>query len=228
MAHQHATGYSMHKYFYNHFTAVRTLSRTTRVSQYQKKHSPTHTYCGHQTSVICFLRLLQSMASSLFNSCAWQSFLNSLSEFSLVYLLAWHPQLHTPYISSPNHCVLFAAHAHTTATCFAVVLKLCHIILVSLSTLHLELSCSLMPHIHLTILISARWSAITFSFLTGQASLPCNILLCTQLLYNLPLTINDISLLVSNGTKCLNLFHPIRILVSTAASASPVYTQHVT
>ena len=30
----------------------------------------------------------------------------SLSKFSLVYLLAWHPQLHTPYISSLNHCLL--------------------------------------------------------------------------------------------------------------------------
>jgi len=44
----------------------------------------------------------------------------SVSKFSLVYLLAWHPQLHTSYISSPNHCLLFAAHAHTIATCFAV------------------------------------------------------------------------------------------------------------
>jgi len=68
-----------------------------------------------------------------------------------------------------------------------------------------------MPHIHLMILISAQWSA---------TSLPCNILLHTQL-YNLPLTISDISLLASNGTNCLNLFHPIRILVCTAASASP-------
>jgi len=57
-------------------------------------------------------------------------------------------------------------------------------------------------HIHLTILISARWSATSFSFLTGQASLPCSILLHTQLLYSLPLLINDISLLVSNGTNC--------------------------
>ena len=38
-----------------------------------------------------------------------------------------------------------------------------------------------MPHIHLTILISASWSA-TFSFLTGQVSLPCNTLLRTPLL----------------------------------------------
>ena len=47
------------------------------------------------------------------------------------------------------------------------------------------------------------------------------ILLRTQLLYSLPLLINDISLLVSNGTNCLNLFRPVRILASTAASASP-------
>jgi len=37
---------------------------------------------------------------------------------------------------------------------------------------------------------------------------------------NLSVTINDISLLVSNGTNCLNLFHPTQILVSTAVSAS--------
>jgi len=59
----------------------------------------------------------------------------SLSKFSLVYLLAWHPPLHTPYISSPNDWLLFAAHAHTTTTRFAVVPRLCHLILVSLSTL---------------------------------------------------------------------------------------------
>ena len=38
-------------YCYNHFTALWTLSRTTRVSQYQKKHSLTHTYYGHQSSL---------------------------------------------------------------------------------------------------------------------------------------------------------------------------------
>jgi len=60
-----------------------------------------------------------------------------------------------------------------------------------------------------------------FPFLSGQVSLPCNILLRTQLLYSLPLIINDISILVSNCIKCLNLFHPIQILASTVASASP-------
>ena len=46
-------------------------------------------------------------------------------------------------------------------------------------------------------------------------------LLHTQLLYNLPLIIKDTSLLVSSGTNCQNLFQPILILASTAASASP-------
>ena len=91
----------------------------------------------------------------------------------------------------------------------------------SLNSLLRTLSFTLMSHIHLTILISARWSATSFSFLTGYISLLCNIP---------PLIINDISILVSNGTNCLNLFHPIRILASTAVSAPRTVTvesQHV-
>ena len=34
---------------------------------------------------------------------------------SLVYLLVWSPPFHTPYVSSPNQCLYFAAHAHTIA-----------------------------------------------------------------------------------------------------------------
>ena len=34
---------SQNYYYYNCFTALWILSETTRVSQYQKKHSPTHT-----------------------------------------------------------------------------------------------------------------------------------------------------------------------------------------
>jgi len=54
-----------------------------------------------------------------------------------------------------------------------------------------------------------RLSRSSFSFLTGQVSLPCNILLWTQLLYNLALIVSDKSLLVSSGTNCLNLFQPL-------------------
>ena len=62
-------------------------------------------------------------------------FARSLSKFSLVCLLAWYPPLHTPCISSPNHCLLFATCATATA-CSAVVPRLCPLILVSLSTLY--------------------------------------------------------------------------------------------
>jgi len=97
-------------------------------------------------------------------TCLTVFFAQSLSKFSLVYVLAWHPPLHTPYISSPNHCLLFTPHAHTIATCFAVVPRLCHLILVFLNPLLGTLSFSLILHIHLTILISARWSATSFSW----------------------------------------------------------------
>jgi len=46
-------------------------------------------------------------------------FFHNLSKFSLVYL-SW-PPLHTSYISSTNHCLLFTAHAHSITTCFAIV-----------------------------------------------------------------------------------------------------------
>jgi len=39
------------------------------------------------------------MPDSLFAQC--------LTKFSMVYLLVWHPPLHTPYISSPNHVFSF-------------------------------------------------------------------------------------------------------------------------
>jgi len=107
----------------------------------RRKHSHTHTYPDHQSSFISFLCLLRSIASSLFNLrnvCDSLS-AQSLSKSSLVNLLVWHPPLHTPYISSSNHCLLFATHSHTIATCFAVVLRLCHVILVSHLTLYFEL-----------------------------------------------------------------------------------------
>jgi len=118
------------------FMALWILSRTTWVSRYQKKHSATCTYCGHQSSLICFLHLLWSIASSLFNLRAWQSF--STISLQVFFGLPLGLASSTSYISSSNHCHLFAAHAHTIATSFAVVPRLCHLILVFLSTLYLE------------------------------------------------------------------------------------------
>ena len=60
-----------------------------------------------------------------------------LSRSSLVFLLVFDPQLHTPYIFSPNHHHLFAAHAHTNAACSAAKPVLCHLYLVSVSAPYL-------------------------------------------------------------------------------------------
>jgi len=83
-------------------------------------------------------------------------FAQPLSKSFLVYLLVWRSALHTPYISPPSHCLLFATLAHTNTACFAVVPRLCHLILVSLYFLLGTLSFTLMSHIHLTILWPAE------------------------------------------------------------------------
>jgi len=134
---------------------------------------------------------------------------------------SWHPRLHTPYIFYPITVFFHSIwpYHHNLFCCTTEIISSNPGL--SLNSLLGTLSFSLTPHIHWTILISACWSVTSFSFLTSQVSLLCNILLRTQLLYNLLLTINNISLLVSNRTNCLNSCHPIQILASTAAWESP-------
>jgi len=171
------------------------LSRTTWVSRYQKKHSPTH-HPDHHPIFISFFHLPWSMASFPFKLRALQSFAQPLSISSLVYLLVWSSPPHIQHISSPNQCLLFCGTSpyHRNLFCCSISI-ISSIPSLSLNSLLGTLSVTLTLHIHLTILISACWSATSFSFLTGQVSLPCSILLRTQLLYNLPLLINDIAIL---------------------------------
>jgi len=176
----------------------------------------------HLPIFISFLHLPQSIASSLCKLRAWQSFCTTSVQVILGLPVGLEP--------STSHSIDFFTQSVSSFgnTCpYHRNLFCCSISIISsipshsLNSLLGALSFTLTLHIHLTILISARWNATSFSFLTGQVSLPCSILLRTQLLYSLPLLINDISLLVSNVTNYLNLFHPIQILTSTAASASP-------
>ena len=113
---------------------------------------------GHQSSQSAFSIYYDPWHPSHSIHVLYSLFPQSLSKFSLVYLLAWYPPLDTPYISSPNHCLLFAAHAHTIATCSAVVPRLCHLNPVSLSTLYLE------PH----LVASHHTSIIPFSSLPSE------------------------------------------------------------
>jgi len=185
------------------------------LSWYQKKQSPSHTYPDHQPSFISFLHLLQSIASSPFNLRAWQSFCTTSIQVLFGLPLVLEPPLHTPYsihfftqsmFSFRNTCLY-----HCNLFCCSTEI-MSFIPSHSLNSSLGALSFTWTSHSHLTILISACWSATSFSFLTGQFSLQCNILLCRQLLYDLPLIL---------ATNCPNLFQPIQIMVSTAASASP-------
>jgi len=86
-------------------------------------------------------------------------FPQSLSKFSLVYLLTWHAPLHTVHFftqslssfrnTCPYHCILFCCSTKIMSSNPSL----------SLNPLLGILSCSFTPHIHLTILFSAHWSA---------------------------------------------------------------------
>jgi len=109
--------------------------RDNPVSQYHKKHSPTHTYHGHQShqpvSPYTTIHGILPIQSTCFTV-----FVHNLSP-SFLWSTSWLGTLH--FISSPNHYLLFATHAHTITTCSAVVLRLCPLIPVSLSTFYSEL-----------------------------------------------------------------------------------------
>jgi len=94
-----------HTHIHNHFTALWILTRTTWVSRYQKKYSPTHTYPDHQLSFICF-HLLWSMASSLFNLHAWQSFCAISVQAWIIKIIfaTWCPYLLYIFHSSLGSC----------------------------------------------------------------------------------------------------------------------------
>ena len=121
------------------------LSGTTQLGQYQKKHSPTHTHPDHQTSFINFIHLLL-----LVQFTCLVVLLHNLSpgplglEPSASYSIHFFTQLLLP----------LASCAHTIATCFAEVLKVCHLFL-SLNSSLGNLPFTLTSHIHLTILIFA-------------------------------------------------------------------------
>jgi len=87
---------------------------TTRVSQYQKKHSPTH----HRDHCPIFISLPWSIASSLFKLRAWQFFLHNLfpcplwsTSWSGAFHLIFHTFLHPISVffrsTCPYHRSLF-------------------------------------------------------------------------------------------------------------------------
>jgi len=88
------------------------LSGTTRVSRYQKKHSPTH-HPNHHPIFISFFHLPRSIASSLFKLRAWQSY--STTSFHVLWSTSWSAYSIHFFAQSmsffrskcPYHCNLF-------------------------------------------------------------------------------------------------------------------------
>ena len=85
----------METHTHNRFMALWNFYGTTRVSRYQKKHSPTHTHRGHQSSLSAFSIYYDPWHRPYSIHGLYSLFPQSLSKFSLVYLLAWYPPLHT-------------------------------------------------------------------------------------------------------------------------------------
>jgi len=135
------------------------LSRTTRVSRYQKKHSSTH-HPAHHPIFISFFHLPRSIASFLFKLRALQSFCTTSVhvifglplglEPSTSYSIHFFTQSMSSFRSTcPYHRNLFCCSINTISSIPSL----------SLNSLLGTLSFTLTLHIHLTILISARWSA---------------------------------------------------------------------
>jgi len=112
-----------HTHTHNRFTALWNLSGTTRVSRYQKKHSPLHSSWS-SIIPISFLHLLRHMASSVFNPRALQSFSTiSLQVFlglslglvpSTLYSIHFFTQSLSTFRSTcPYHRNLFRRQTHT-------------------------------------------------------------------------------------------------------------------
>jgi len=147
-----------------------SLSGTTRVSRYQKKHLPTPTHHpDHHPIYISFFHLPWSIASSLFKVRAWQSF--GTTTFHVLFGLSLGLEPSTSY---SMHFFTQSVSSFRSTCPYHRNLLCCSInIILPIPSLFLNcllesLSFTLTLHIHLTILISTRWSATSFSFLTGQ------------------------------------------------------------
>ena len=99
------------------------LSGTTRVSWYQKKHSPTH-HPDHHPVFISFFHLPQSIASSLFKLRAWQSFCTTSVHVLFGLPLGLEPStsysIHffTQSVSSFSVSLLAVSYKHFYCACY--------------------------------------------------------------------------------------------------------------
>jgi len=151
------------KYSNNPFSGP--LSRTTLLSRHEKKHALTPYLCECYT--ISFLHSLSSIASSLLRCQVWHFLMNNCSPGFLVFLYVLHSPLCNNAFFSPNHsCVLSFLEACPNHLFCCTTVTISSVPILSLNSLHMNLSVTLTPHIHLNILISAGWSKTEHNLLT--------------------------------------------------------------
>ena len=135
---------TLFRFLYSHYKLLLLqpfygpLAGTTCVSRHQKKHSPTHLFWS--SSNLYQLLPSTTIYSILFSIYMFDNlFAQPLSKSSFGLPLGLEPLTSYSIHFFTNQCLLFATQAHTIATCFAVVQRLYHLFLVSLTTLYLEL-----------------------------------------------------------------------------------------
>jgi len=97
-----------------------------------------HPLLSWSLSLICFVHLLRSMAYSLINPRAWLSFSTVSLQVFFGLPLGLAPSTSYSIHIFTQSLSFFCSTCPYHRNCFTVVLRLCHLILVSLSTLYLE------------------------------------------------------------------------------------------
>jgi len=114
-----------------------------------------------------FCHLLWSIASSVFNLHAWQSFCTTSLQVLFGLPLGLQPStsysIHFFNQSVSSFCNTYPYHSSLFCCSTKIISSTC-IPNLSLNSLLGTIFFTLTPHIHLTILISARWSVTSFSF----------------------------------------------------------------
>ena len=152
-------------YFLHHLSTFHQYCTRTRTHAHWHAHAHAHTHTHPSWSSDILYQVpppLWSITSSLFNLRAWQSFsttsLQVLSNLPLglgpltSYSMHFFTQSLSFHSTCPYHRSQFCCNTNAMSS----------ITNLPLSSLLGNLSFSLTPHIHLTILISARWSATSF------------------------------------------------------------------
>jgi len=207
------------QYHYNHFLAL-CLGLPGWVGT-RKKHSPTHIYPDHQSSLISFLHLLWSLAFSLVNLRAWQSFCTTSVQvlfglpLGLAPFTSYSIHFFTQSLSSfrntcPYHRNLFCHNTEIMSSNPSLSQLFTWNSIFYLNVTHPS------DHSHLSPL---KCHLIFFSYRPGltliQHTTPHTTVVQSAPHYQLYILIGK------QRYQLPEFIHPIQILASTAASASP-------